>query len=86
MEDFNKAQSELVPSVSAEELEHYLRVRQNFEGGKEKAMANGTAGVANGTSQGIPPEFVQKVEELIGDGIDGIVDENGNHIDTSNGH
>ncbi|KAK6458712.1 peroxisomal assembly protein [Scheffersomyces xylosifermentans] len=37
MQDFEKAQRELNPSVSAEELEHYLRVRENFEGGKEKA-------------------------------------------------
>ncbi|CAK9435626.1 uncharacterized protein LODBEIA_P03530 [Lodderomyces beijingensis] len=37
MEDFVKAQDDLVPSVSAEELQHYLRVRENFEGGKEKA-------------------------------------------------
>lgn len=86
MEDFKKAQSELAPSVSAEELEHYLRVRENFEGGKEKAMANGTTSAANGTSQGIPHEFMQKVEELIGDGIDGIVDENGNHIHASSDH
>lgn len=34
MTDFVKAQRELVPSVSAEELQHYLRIRQNFEGGK----------------------------------------------------
>lgn len=37
MADFIKAQSELSPSVSADELAHYLRVKQNFEGGKEKA-------------------------------------------------
>ena len=37
MEDFEKAQRELNPSVSAEELQHYLRVRENFEGGKDKA-------------------------------------------------
>ncbi|RCK67202.1 Peroxisomal biogenesis factor 6 [Candida viswanathii] len=37
MVDFIKAQNELIPSVSAEELQHYLRVRENFEGGKEKA-------------------------------------------------
>ena len=36
MEDFIKAQNELIPSVSAEELQHYLRVRENFEGGKRK--------------------------------------------------
>jgi peroxin-6 len=35
-EDFDKARRELSPSVSAEELEHYLRVRENFEGGKTK--------------------------------------------------
>ncbi|KAI5959688.1 PEX6 [Candida theae] len=44
MEDFIKAQTELNPSVSAEELQHYLRVRENFEGGKEKAQAK----LANG--------------------------------------
>ncbi|ONH65164.1 Peroxisomal biogenesis factor 6 [Cyberlindnera fabianii] len=32
--DFEKARRELTPSVSAEELQHYLRVRDNFEGGK----------------------------------------------------
>ena len=37
MEDFIKAQNELTPSVSAEELQHYLKVRENFEGGKENA-------------------------------------------------
>lgn len=35
-EDFLKARNELTASVSAEELEHYLRVRENFEGGKKK--------------------------------------------------
>lgn len=44
MEDFIKAQNELNPSVSAEELQHYLRVRENFEGGKEKAQAQLTNG------------------------------------------
>lgn len=37
MEDFVKAQDNLVPSVSVEELNHYLRVRENFEGGKDQA-------------------------------------------------
>ncbi|KAF7999671.1 hypothetical protein HF325_005520 [Metschnikowia pulcherrima] len=36
MADFQKAQSELAPSVSAEELAHYLRVKENFEGAKKK--------------------------------------------------
>ena len=38
MDDFVRAQNNLVPSVSAQELQHYLRVRQNFEGVDE----NGT--------------------------------------------
>ncbi|KAL1302430.1 hypothetical protein AAFC00_002823 [Neodothiora populina] len=38
-EDFIGAQKELVPSVSAEELGHYERVRKEFEGGKEKETA-----------------------------------------------
>ncbi|KAI5964891.1 PEX6 [Candida pseudojiufengensis] len=38
MEDFIKAQTQLNPSVSAEELQHYLRVRENFEGGKAQAQ------------------------------------------------
>lgn len=38
MQDFQKAQSELVPSVSADELAHYLRVKENFEGGKKNAQ------------------------------------------------
>lgn len=37
MGDFEKAKQDLTPSVSAEELNHYLRVRENFEGGKKKA-------------------------------------------------
>lgn len=40
MEDFDRAQQELIPSVSADELRHYLEVRDNFEGGKDKAKAN----------------------------------------------
>ncbi|KAH3687227.1 hypothetical protein WICPIJ_001784 [Wickerhamomyces pijperi] len=34
--DFVKSLNELKPSVSQEELNHYLRVRENFEGGKKK--------------------------------------------------
>lgn len=35
-EDFVAAQKELIPSVSAKELEHYARVRQTFEAVDEK--------------------------------------------------
>lgn len=38
--DFDKALRELVPSVSADELRHYLAVRDNFEGGKKQAQNN----------------------------------------------
>lgn len=43
MQDFRKAQSETIPSVSAEELAHYLRVKENFEGGKKKAQTTDEA-------------------------------------------
>lgn len=49
MEDFIKSQQNLTPSVSAEELQHYLRVRENFEGGKEEAKdTSNQNGFANG--------------------------------------
>lgn len=35
-EDFLAAQNELIPSVSAKELEHYARVRQTFEAVEDK--------------------------------------------------
>ncbi|KAH3664152.1 hypothetical protein OGAPHI_004866 [Ogataea philodendri] len=38
-QDFTKARQELIPSVSAEELDHYLSVRRSFESGK--AQENG---------------------------------------------
>ncbi|KAG7705983.1 hypothetical protein KL950_003559 [Ogataea haglerorum] len=39
-EDFAKARDELVPSVSAEELQHYLSVREKFEGGKTQEIVH----------------------------------------------
>ncbi|KAL7664558.1 Peroxisomal ATPase PEX6 [[Candida] zeylanoides] len=68
MEDFEKAQSELSPSVSAEELEHYLRVRRNFEGGKE-AAGGGANGSANASAA-----FLAKVEELVGEPVASVDD------------
>jgi peroxin-6 len=49
-EDFENAQKELVPSVSVKELEHYKRVRAQFEKpednqGKGKAIAHGERGI-----------------------------------------
>lgn len=47
-EDFFGAQKELVPSVSAEELGHYERVRKEFEGGKEKENKDQSSAAATG--------------------------------------
>ncbi|KAK7208051.1 ATPase [Myxozyma melibiosi] len=43
LEDFEKARRELVASVSEDELRHYLRVRENFEGGKVAAATGADA-------------------------------------------
>lgn len=64
MEDFVKAQNELVPSVSADELNHYLKIRENFEGGKKAANGNGSQ---NGPQQNGPQQN--------GSGPDGFVAE-----------
>ena len=48
-EDFMAAQRELIPSVSAKELEHYSRVRAQFESTDTKqAEKNGASGTAYG--------------------------------------
>ncbi|KAI9709267.1 MAG: peroxisomal assembly protein [Bogoriella megaspora] len=57
-EDFAAAQKDLVPSVSAEELKHYDRVRRTFEGQeKEKDKVNGPRPSiqANGVAKGSVP-------------------------------
>lgn len=66
--DFAKAINELVPSVSAEELKHYLRVRDNFQGGKDKAKGGGNAGdnvPAATTLDYSNPEHKRQIEELV---------------------
>ncbi|KAL2271108.1 hypothetical protein VTJ83DRAFT_479 [Remersonia thermophila] len=50
-QDFLDAHRELVPSVSAGELEHYERVRQTFEGAKEKEAAAASAAGAGAGGQ-----------------------------------
>ncbi|KAL1837529.1 hypothetical protein VTJ49DRAFT_3674 [Mycothermus thermophilus] len=53
-QDFLEAHRELVPSVSAGELEHYEKVRQAFEGQKERDAA-AAAGAAGGQARlGLP--------------------------------
>ncbi|KAG0648024.1 Peroxin-6 [Hyphodiscus hymeniophilus] len=51
-EDFENAERELVPSVSLKELEHYKRVRAQFEKPKEEKEDN--AKTIMGTGTGIP--------------------------------
>ncbi|QRG37091.1 hypothetical protein FDK38_001461 [Candidozyma auris] len=86
MQDFEKSLSELVPSVSADELNHYLRVKENFEGGKKKAQES----QESNESQRKPEDFPQQLlEELRANGqdIDGFVAENGTHVMMNgNGH
>ncbi|KAK9454097.1 P-loop containing nucleoside triphosphate hydrolase protein [Dipodascopsis uninucleata] len=46
-EDFEKARRELVSSVSDEELKHYARVRESFEGGKSTGPSVISSGLSN---------------------------------------
>ncbi|KAK5174430.1 peroxisomal assembly protein [Saxophila tyrrhenica] len=63
-EDFAEARRELVPSVSLEELGHYERVRNSFEGVKDRdgkadgGEANGRPALPNGGSR---PESARQV-------------------------
>lgn len=50
-EDFISAQRELIPSVSAKELEHYKRVREQFESVGEKEMSKNGNGEENGNGK-----------------------------------
>jgi peroxin-6 len=59
-EDFFAAQRELVPSVSAKELEHYARVRQTFEAVEEKDPVEATQ-VTNGQNS-LPSESSQTLK------------------------
>ena len=47
-QDFLDAHRELVPSVSAGELEHYEQVRAMFEGAKDKKKEGEANGAVNG--------------------------------------
>jgi len=53
-DDFVAAQKELIPSVSAKELEHYARVRQTFEAVDEK-QKNAPALASDGIPQRLKP-------------------------------
>lgn len=62
-EDFLAAMRELVPSVSAKELEHYGRVRKMFEAvGEGENGANGTAQIKGKGKAGPAPEIEWRAE------------------------
>lgn len=91
-EDFMAAERELVPSVSADELGHYERVRREFEGGKDKeekqTQANGTGANAIAKSQiaQMLRMQMQRVNSDFGSGVQGKgkgVDQSGN-MDVAN--
>lgn len=73
-EDFVAAQRELVPSVSAEEIGHYERVRREFEGGKERD-GNSAREQGQPKGQGKPSledveAFQQKmIEQMLSNGL-----------------
>lgn len=82
-EDFYGAQRELVPSVSAEELNHYERVRKEFEGGKEKEAKPAAADNANGTAtrEQMTEMLMKRMQEQMQDARD-----RGNGVGLSNGN
>lgn len=53
-EDFVNAEKELVPSVSVKELEHYKKVRAQFEKVEEKDDSDATNGISPPQGEGIP--------------------------------
>lgn len=67
MEDFIRARENLIPSVSFEELQHYLRVREGFEGGRDKAKkeAHQNGSAKKSGKQALSPEdgFMKHVDE-----------------------
>lgn len=83
MKDFEKSLSELVPSVSADELNHYLRVKENFEGGKKKAQETETEKQPQADGQGIPQRLLEELRAN-GHDVDGL--QNGTITINGNGH
>ncbi|KAF1975723.1 peroxisomal biogenesis factor 6 [Bimuria novae-zelandiae CBS 107.79] len=69
-EDFIEAHRELVPSVSADELQHYERVRKTFEGTGKKGTSQGQNGEGKASSykgkgKAIAPLETADVEGLV---------------------
>lgn len=94
MQDFRKAQAELVPSVSAEELAHYLRVKENFEGVKKKPESEQSIGHDN-VNGNFEQTFAFSHDDINGHNLEqsitiGHDDTNGHdmngHLGDGNGH
>ncbi|PYH93781.1 peroxisomal biogenesis factor 6 [Aspergillus ellipticus CBS 707.79] len=68
-DDFKEAQDELVPSVSAKELEHFERIRQTFESVDKQKQESGNG---NSTSQHMAPQTIADALEAleVGDQLD----------------
>lgn len=71
-QDFMEAHRELVPSVSADELRHYDRVRRTFEGAGKKedkpALTNGSStsiSAASNKGKGKAPAPVDEAEDMV---------------------
>lgn len=72
-EDFVAAYRELVPSVSAKELEHYDRVRQTFERGEEK----GEQGLVDRSEKSSIVEQLENMRIGQSNGVNGSAKANG---------
>ncbi|KAF4283463.1 peroxisomal assembly protein [Aspergillus fumigatus] len=83
-EDFNRAQSEMVPSVSAKELEHFERIRRQFESDDKKQEPQST-----GPGSKAPQTIGDALEALrLGSQLDGFIDgpvTNGDHPSPGSG-
>lgn len=84
--DFDKSLRELIPSVSAEELRHYLRVRENFQSGKKKAQSssgNNNEDGSNNNQLGVQLDSNNnsaRIEDLIQSAIKASLEENNNTV------
>ncbi|PLN82254.1 peroxisome assembly factor 2 [Aspergillus taichungensis] len=86
-EDFTAAQGELVPSVSAKELEHFERIRQSFESVDKQKQESSSQGAAGAQTIGDALESLKLGDQPANQVIDGPMPiTNGDHaMTTSNG-
>ncbi|PLB52634.1 peroxisome assembly factor-2 [Aspergillus steynii IBT 23096] len=84
-DDFTEAQNELVPSVSAKELEHFERIRRTFESVDKQKQDS-----AGNSNEQQPPQTIQDALEALslGDQLDGHIGgpvTNGDHPSVGKG-